>query len=55
MVIQLQRVAASVGTTLLRSSFPLAALTVILGTFLWGPWISLVIAVILWELSGFVA
>jgi hypothetical protein len=38
-----------------RSFFPFAALTIILGTFLWGPWISLLIALVLWELAGFVA
>jgi len=38
-----------------RSFFPLAALAVILGTLLWGPWVSLLIALGLWELAGFVA
>jgi hypothetical protein len=51
----LRRVALGVGTVVGRSFFPFATLTIILGTFLWGPWVSLLIAVALWELAGFIA
>jgi len=51
----LRRVALTVGMVFGRSFFPFAALSVTLGTLLWGPWVSLLIAVVLWELAGFVA
>ncbi len=52
---QLRRAAAGIRAVLGRSFFPFTALTVILGTFVWGPWGSLLIALILWEIAGFVA
>ena len=52
---RLRRATSSIGTVIGRSFFPFAALTVILGTLLWGPWVSLLIALVLWELAGFVA
>jgi hypothetical protein len=54
-VTRLRRATSSIGAVLGRSFFPFAALTVILGTLLWGPWVSLLIAVGLWKLAGFVA
>jgi hypothetical protein len=50
-----RRATSRVGAVLGRSFFPFAALTVILGTLLWGPWVSLLIALGLWELAGLVA
>jgi hypothetical protein len=35
-----------------RSLFPLLTLTWIAGTFLWGPWITLALAVTTWSLVG---
>ena len=51
----LRRVAVAIGIVFGRSFFPFAALSVILGTLLWDPWVSLLFAVILWELAGFIA
>lgn len=33
-----------------RCFFPLMAIVVILGTFLWGPWVSLLLAAACWSL-----
>jgi hypothetical protein len=49
------RATSSIGAVLGRSFFPFAALAVILGTLLWGPCVSLLIALSLWELAGFLA
>ncbi|HLU40113.1 MAG TPA: hypothetical protein VK081_12075 [Planctomycetota bacterium] len=35
-----------------RSLFPLLALTLILGTLLWGPWVTLALAVASWAVVG---
>jgi hypothetical protein len=42
--------AGRLGIYLGRSLFPLTALVVVLGAFLWGPWISLAIAYVWWRL-----
>jgi hypothetical protein len=52
---RLRRAASGISAIFGRSFFPFAALTVIVGTLLWGPWVSLLIALGLWELAGFVA
>jgi hypothetical protein len=31
-----------------RSFFPILALVVILGTIVWGPWVSLFVALVVW-------
>ena len=33
-----------------RSLFPFVALGLLLGTFLWGPWVTLLLAVVWWKL-----
>lgn len=45
----------SVGMFFGRSFFPFAALAVILGAMLWGPFVSLAIALVLWRVVGRVA
>ncbi len=37
------------GWVLGRSLFPVASLTLILGTMLWGPWVTLVLALVWWK------
>lgn len=39
---------AQLGWTMGRSFIPLLAVLIILGTMLWGPWVTLIIAVTLW-------
>lgn len=41
---------AQVGSVFGRSLFPWVALAIILGTMLWGPWVSLVLAVVWWKI-----
>jgi len=38
-----------------RSAIPFSALAVIGGTVLWGPWVSLALALALWNLAKVVA
>lgn len=38
------------GTFLGRSFFPIAALIIVLGVVVWGPWVTLVLAYVLWRL-----
>jgi hypothetical protein len=40
------------GLTLGHSLFPFLAIFIILGTIWWGPWITLVIAAVLWYAIG---
>jgi hypothetical protein len=40
------------GLTLGHSFFPFAAIFIILGTIWWGPWITLLIAAVLWYAIG---
>jgi hypothetical protein len=40
---------ASVGRILGHSLLPFAALAIIAGTLLWGPWVSLVLALVWWK------
>ena len=46
---------ASLGRVLGHSLFPFAALTLILGTVLWGPWGTLVLTLLWWNLVTRVA
>jgi hypothetical protein len=39
-----------VGELLGRSFFPFMAIVIILGTLLWGPWVSLLLAAACWSL-----
>jgi hypothetical protein len=34
-----------------RSFFPFASVAIILGTILWGPWVSLALAFVLWRIA----
>ena len=45
----------TLGRVLGRSLFPFAALTLILGTLLWGPWATLVLAAVWWNVVTRVA
>jgi len=38
------------GLAAMRSFFPLVTLVIVLGTVLWGPWISLLLAIAFWVL-----
>ena len=40
---------AGLGLVLGRSLFPFAALLLILGTLVWGPWVTLVLAAVWWK------
>lgn len=42
----------SIGTLLGRSFLPLLALGILLGTFVYGPWGALVLALVAWQLAG---
>ena len=44
------RALRSAAMVLGRSLFPLIALTVICGTVLWGPWVSLALAFVSWRI-----
>lgn len=46
---------ALVGSLLGRSLFPLVALVLIAGTVLWGPWVTLVLALLWWNVVTRVA
>jgi len=41
--------AGGIGTFLGRSLFPIAALALILGTLVWGPWVTLLLAAVWWK------
>jgi hypothetical protein len=43
------RLGKGLGMLLGRSFFPFMALAIIAGSMLWGPWISLALAVLLWN------
>ena len=45
----LHGLAAALGQTLGRSLFPLVALFLLGATLLWGPWVSLALAVLWWK------
>jgi hypothetical protein len=36
------------GPAVMRSFFPLVTLVIVLGTVLWGPWVSLLLAIAFW-------
>lgn len=44
--------ATHLGWTLGRSFFPFLSIVIILGTLWWGPWITLLIAAVLWYSIG---
>ena len=44
----MKQLTAQLGWTAGRSFIPLLAVLIILGTMLWGPWLTLVIAAVLW-------
>lgn len=44
------RLAASLGRVVGRSLFPFLSLAILLGTLVWGPWVSLVLALVSWRL-----
>ena len=44
-----------VGTLVGRSLFPIVALLIILGTALWGPWVTLILTAVLWRIVTKVA
>jgi len=44
------RLVGGIGRFLGRSLFPVVALALILGTLLWGPWVTLVLALLWWHL-----
>ena len=48
MTTRLARIGHHFGQTLGRALIPLLALLIILGTLWWGPWITLVVAAVLW-------
>ncbi len=41
--------AQAIGLVLGRSLFPFASLAIIAGTLLWGPWVTLVLALLWWH------
>lgn len=51
----LGRGVAALGMLLGRSLFPLATLVILGGTFLWGPWTTLVLAVVWFTAASFLA
>lgn len=56
--VALRRIAAlSAGsrTVVCRSIYPFAALAILLGTTLWGPWVSLVVVIAWWKLTTRIA
>ncbi|MCG8425378.1 MAG: hypothetical protein MJE77_46455 [Proteobacteria bacterium] len=42
------------GMLLIRSCYPFLTLIVIVGTVLWGPWVSLALAVLLWRINRWI-
>lgn len=48
MTTRMGRIGHHLGQTLGRALIPLLALLIILGTIWWGPWITLVVAAVLW-------
>ena len=50
--IKMERLAHQLAQVIGRSLIPLLALFIIFGTMLWGPWITLVVAAVLWYSIG---
>lgn len=48
----MRRIVSRFGLLAGRSLIPLAALAIILGTVLWGPWVSLLLAAGFWYVAG---
>lgn len=46
------RLVAGLGRVCLHSLFPIAGVLLILGTVVWGPWITLLLAWIWWKIVG---
>jgi len=46
----LTRLVRECGWVLGRSLFPFVALVLILGTVLWGPWVTLILALVWWHI-----
>jgi hypothetical protein len=44
----MKQLTAQLGLTMGRSFIPLLAVVIILGTMLWGPWVTFVVAAVLW-------
>ena len=44
----MKKLTAHLGWTLGRSFFPFLSVLIILGTLLWGPWVTLIIAAVVW-------
>ncbi len=42
------RMLRRIGEFIGRSFFPLVAVVIILGTMVWGPWVSLALALVVW-------
>ena len=52
MRMKMERIGHQLAGALGRSLIPLLALLIILGTLWWGPWSTLVVAVVLWYSIG---
>lgn len=44
----------TIGMICLRSLYPLLTLIVILGTLVWGPFVSLVLALVFWHINRWI-
>ena len=48
----MKQLVTHLGLTLGHSLFPFLAVFIILGTIWWGPWVTLIIAAVLWYVIG---
>jgi len=48
----MERIGHRLGLILGRSLIPLLTLLIILGTIWWGPWVTLIVAAVLWYTVG---